>query len=117
MSISPISPLAGLSAAMPLAGAATPGAIGTTPAGAGAGVAVGGTDPAAFGNAVTQGLEKLQAMHSTTDSLAVQAVTGNLADIHDYTIAANEAAVATQLTVAVRNKAVDAFTEIMRMPM
>ena len=112
MTIPPISPLSGLSATLPLGGAAAP-------AGAGAGAAAGAaaTDPAAFGNAVTQGLDKLQAMHSTTDSLAVQAVTGNLADIHDYTIAANEAAVATQLTVAVRNKAVDAFTEIMRMPM
>ena len=109
MTIPPISPLAGLGAT---AATAAPSV-----AGAGAGVAAGAVDPAAFGNAVTQGLEKLQSMHQTSDSLAVQAVTGNLTDIHDYTIAANEAAVATQLTVAVRNKAVDAFTEIMRMPM
>lgn len=109
MTIPPISPLAGLGA--------TTAAAASGAAGSGAGVAATAADPAAFGNAVTQGLEKLQSMHQTTDSLAVQAVTGNLTDIHDYTIAANEAAVATQLTVAVRNKAVDAFTEIMRMPM
>ena len=112
MTIPPISPLAGLGAL----GAMGPTGV-SAAAGAGAGVAAGAVDPAAFGNAVTQGLEKLQSMHQTSDSLAVQAVTGNLTDIHDYTIAANEAAVATQLTVAVRNKAVDAFTEIMRMPM
>ncbi len=47
----------------------------------------------------------------------MKATTGDLSDIHDYMIAANEASVATQLTVAVRNKAVDAFTEIMRMQM
>ncbi|MGA8979133.1 MAG: flagellar hook-basal body complex protein FliE [Pedococcus sp.] len=74
-------------------------------------------NPAGFSNALEQGLEKLQTLHKTSDSMAVQAVTGQLQDVHNYTIAANEAAVATQLTVAVRNKAVEAFTEIMRMPM
>ena len=46
----------------------------------------------------------------------MQAATGDLSAIHDYTLAATEAQVATQLTVAVRNKALDAFNEIMRMP-
>jgi flagellar hook-basal body complex protein FliE len=45
----------------------------------------------------------------------VQAATGDLGAIHDYTIAATETSVATQLTVAVRNKAIEAFSEIMRM--
>ena len=73
-------------------------------------------NPAGFSNALEQGLEKLNSLHQTSDKMAVQAVTGQLQDVHNYTIAANEAAVATQLTVAVRNKAVEAFTEIMRMP-
>ena len=46
---------------------------------------------------------------------AVKAATGDLNAIHDYTITATEASVATQLTTAVRNKALEAFQEIMRM--
>jgi flagellar hook-basal body complex protein FliE len=68
-----------------------------------------------FSTMVAQGLEKLQATQANSDNLAVKATTGDLSDIHEYMIASNEATVATQLTVAVRNKAVEAFTEIMRM--
>ena len=64
---------------------------------------------------MVDGLEQLEAMNDRTDGLAVQAATGDLGAIHDYTIAASETSVATQLTVAMRNKAVEAFTEIMRM--
>ena len=68
-----------------------------------------------FGKLMVDGLEQLEAMTDKTDNLAVQAATGDLGAIHDYTIAASETSVATQLTVAMRNKAVEAFTEIMRM--
>ncbi len=69
----------------------------------------------AFGQLLTNGIEGLEAMHDRTDTLSVQAATGDLGAIHDYTIAASETSVATQLTVAVRNKAIEAFSEIMRM--
>ena len=68
-----------------------------------------------FGRLLTQGLEGLEGIHDRADGLAVKAATGDLGAIHDYTIAATEMSVATQLTVAVRNKAVEAFNEIMRM--
>jgi flagellar hook-basal body complex protein FliE len=54
-------------------------------------------------------------MQSTSNELAIKAVTGDLDDVHDYTVASSEAKLALELTAAVRNKAVDAFTEIMRM--
>ena len=69
----------------------------------------------AFGDMLLDGLERLEGVQARSEGLAVQAATGDLQDMHDYTIAATEAAVTTQLTVAVRNKAVEAFNEIMRM--
>jgi flagellar hook-basal body complex protein FliE len=68
-----------------------------------------------FGNLLIKSIDSVEAMGDKASDLSVQAATGDLSAIHDYTIAATEAQVATQLTVAVRNKAVDAFNEIMRM--
>lgn len=73
------------------------------------------TGGVAFANAVTSSIESLQGLQSTSNELAVKAVTGDLDDVHDYTIASSEAKVALELTAAVRNRAVEAFTEIMRM--
>ena len=68
-----------------------------------------------FGSLVLDGLDRLEQVQDRSDGLAVKAATGDLNAIHDYTIASTEASVTTQLTVAVRNKAVEAFNEIMRM--
>lgn len=68
-----------------------------------------------FGGMVLDGLDRLDGVQKTADQYAVQAATGDLSNLHDYTIAATQAAVTTQVTVAIRNKAVEAFTEIMRM--
>ena len=68
-----------------------------------------------FGKAVTNALENLQASHSATDALAKQAATGDLKAVEDYMVMATETQLATQLTVAVRNRAVESFNEIMRM--
>jgi flagellar hook-basal body complex protein FliE len=68
-----------------------------------------------FGSMVLDGIDRLEQVQHKSDALAVQAATGDLQSIHDYTIASTQAAVTTQVTVAVRNKAVEAFNEIMRM--
>ena len=68
-----------------------------------------------FGALVSGGLERLQSLQQRSDGLAIEAATGRLQDVHDYLIAANEAGLAVQLTVALRNKAVEAFNEIMRL--
>jgi flagellar hook-basal body complex protein FliE len=69
-----------------------------------------------FGSLLAERIDGLEALSDRTDDLAVKATTGDLQDIHDYTIAAAETQMTTQLTVAMRNKAVETFTEIMRTP-
>lgn len=70
-----------------------------------------------FAGAVGQSLTNLEKLDRTSSSLAVQAATGDLNDVQDYVIAATQAQLATQLTTTVRNKAIDAFNDIMRMPL
>jgi len=69
-----------------------------------------------FAAVLASSLEQLQAKQATSDGLAVQAATGDLRNVHDYMIAATEAKVATDMVVTIKNKAVEAFTEILRMP-
>ena len=95
-------------------------AIGALPSviGAEAGTAAKGTpatDGSAFGASLGGAVDGLQQLESTSNQLAVAAVTGNLNDIHAATIAASRAQVTLELVAAVRNKGVDAFNEIMRM--
>jgi flagellar hook-basal body complex protein FliE len=73
------------------------------------------TGGAGFASALGQGLENLQQAQSHADDLALQAASGDLTDVHDYMIAATQAQLATELTVTLRNKALEAFNEIMRM--
>lgn len=120
MSIQGIEALEGLGNAAGTAGAGfTPYVAPTVPsssvtAGAGTAGVTGPTGPD-FGKLVADGIEKLDGTQRSADALAVQAATGDLENLHDYTIAATQAQVTTQVTVAIRNKAVEAFTEIMRM--
>ena len=68
-----------------------------------------------FTRMLSKGLESVQAAEHKSSDLAVQAAEGTLKDPAQYTMAANEAQLGLQLTLAVRNKAVEAFQEIMRM--
>ncbi|BBE21610.1 hypothetical protein MN0502_04930 [Arthrobacter sp. MN05-02] len=68
-----------------------------------------------FATSLTSAVDNLQSLQSASNGLAVQAVTGDLTDIHNATLASTRAQVTLELVAAVRNKGVDAFNEIMRM--
>ena len=69
-----------------------------------------------FASVLATSLDKLQSTQNAADSLGAQAATGDLKDVHDYMIARNEASLATEMVVTFKNKAVEAFNDIMRMP-
>jgi flagellar hook-basal body complex protein FliE len=73
------------------------------------------TSATSFASELGGAVDTLQQLQSTSNTLAIQAVTGNLSDIHNATIASTRAQVTLELVAAVRNKGVDAFNEIMRM--
>ena len=112
MAVSPIGAM--MSAATAIPAAPTPGA---QPVGAGTAATqgVGAGSPGDFGNTVVNALQGMQDTQNNANSLAVQAATGDLTDVHNYTIAATEASLQTELTVAVRDRAVQAFNQIMAM--
>ena len=69
-----------------------------------------------FAAVLASSFDQLQSTQKTADTLAAQAATGDLKDVHDYMIASTEAGLATEMVVTIKNKAVEAFNEIMRMP-
>ncbi len=69
-----------------------------------------------FASILASSFDALQGTQKTADTLATQAATGDLKDVHDYMIASAEASLATEMVVTIKNKAVEAFNEIMRMP-
>ena len=96
-------------AASDAATVASSGASSSDPAAAGRG--------ANFASSIGDGLREVEQLDRTASDKAVQAATGDLTDVHDYVIAATQAQLATELTTTVRNKALEAFNDIMRMPL
>src|SRR5438105_5733566 len=102
------------------ASGATSGAAATAAAAPAAAQGAAGAQPVTgtggdFGNVIANALDGLQAVQSNADGLAVKAASGDLNDVHDYMIAASEASLATEFTVALRDRAVEAFNQIMGM--
>jgi len=110
------SPISALGAVGGLSGVG--GVTGVSGVGAAAGTSAPATvsgPNADFASMLSKGLESVQGSQAHASDLAVQVANGTLQDPAQYTMAATEASLGLQLTMAVRNKAVEAFQEIMRM--
>lgn len=97
-------------------GSSIPDLAPSTRAGGGGGA---GTDPASASPGFVDSLGRLVVSTERAGSAANSAVAGMLdgtADVHDAMIALQQADIALQFTVQVRNKLVQAYQEIMRMP-
>lgn len=78
--------------------------------GAGADALVG-----SFGQVLSNALNQVNALQHRADAMARGVATGEVRDLHQVMIAAQEAGLAFELTMQIRNKIVDAYQEIMRM--
>jgi flagellar hook-basal body complex protein FliE len=83
----------------------TQGAQGTTPGGGGQG----------FGNMLSGAVDKLDNMQTQANTASQQLATGQASDISQVTMQVENASLALQLAVEVRNKAVDAYQDLFRM--
>lgn len=79
-----------------------------------AGASTGATGPS-FASALGQGLDAVTGAQQSADGLAMQAATGTLVDPAQYTIAATQASLMTQLATTLESKAVSAFNTVMGM--
>ncbi len=101
----------------PIPPISTPAIRPTAPSQAGADRAAGtdGPQDGDFASAVGNALQTVARLENTVAEASRQAATGTLESVSDYMIAATEAQLATEITVAVRDRAVTAFNDIMRM--
>nr|WP_295970464.1 flagellar hook-basal body complex protein FliE [uncultured Bacillus sp.] len=60
-------------------------------------------------------IEKVNQTQIESDKLTEKLISGQDVDLHQVMIAAQKASITTQLTLEIRNKAVEAYQEMMRM--
>lgn len=70
---------------------------------------------ASFKELLASAVETVNDLQMNADRMTRKLATGEVKDIHSVMIAVEEANIALELTVQIRNKVVDAYQEIMRM--
>jgi flagellar hook-basal body complex protein FliE len=68
-----------------------------------------------FSGTLAKALDAVNTLQLQAQSGSQSLANGTAANVHDVTIAIEQASIALQLTSAVRNKVVEAYQEVMRM--
>ena len=69
-----------------------------------------------FGNYLKQAASNYTDAQTQADSMIQHLAIGDKVDIHDVALAVQKAAITNQLAIQVRNRLVEAYQEMMRMP-
>lgn len=103
--------------ALSIAGISGIGGLGGVSAIPQSGISVGGskTSGTGFADTLANALDSVQGKVNAADQAAMGVATGDVT-ASEYLTAATDAQLTVQLALAVRNRAVEAFNEIMRMP-
>lgn len=68
-----------------------------------------------FGKILKEAINKVNSAQVEAQQMAKEFALGNDVELHQVIIATEKASLALQLTMQIRNKAIDAYQEIMRM--
>jgi flagellar hook-basal body complex protein FliE len=77
----------------------------------------GGSVGPAFGEVLSGFLGKVNDSQQKADSMVESLALGEPVDVHQVMMSLNDASNAMQITMQVRNKALEAYQELMRLPM
>ncbi|MDI6895089.1 MAG: flagellar hook-basal body complex protein FliE [Bacillota bacterium] len=89
---------------------------GTEAPAVGQGPAEGGPATGSFGGLLGRALDELSSLENRADMLTARLAQGEPVELHEVVIATEKAQLALDLAVQLRNRAVEAYQEIMRMP-
>lgn len=74
------------------------------------------TGGASFADTLKTALAEVDSALKESDAAAVRLATGEATNLHEVVLATERANLALQLTMAIRNKILEAYNELMRMP-
>lgn len=83
----------------------------------GAGGSSGSSGGTNFGEVLNQAIDSVSQMQNNASEIGNLFAAGKIDDLHTMMIESEKADLALQFTLQVRNKIMDAYTEIMRMPL